>query len=157
MTQQNLNTTSEASDRELVITRIFNAPRTLVFKAWTDPQHKQHWHAPQGFTVTDVTYNLKPGGSYRACLNAPDGTKHWVCGTYKVIKEPEKLVFTHGWEDENGECPHETLVTVTLTDLGDKTRMDFHQAIFESIESRDGHRMGWDSTFERLSAYLETL
>ncbi|HEU5048428.1 MAG TPA: SRPBCC domain-containing protein [Rickettsiales bacterium] len=151
------NNTSVIADRELVITRIFNAPRTLVFKAWSDPEHKKHWHGPEGFTVTDATANFKPGGSYRACLNAPDGTKHFVCGTYKVIKAPEKLVFTHGWEDENGECPYETLVTITFTDLGEKTRMDFHQAIFQSTESRDGHSMGWNSTFDRLGTYLETL
>lgn len=143
------------SECELTITRRFKAPRTLVFKAWTTPEHLAHWSGPHGFTTPHHSMDLRPGGAYRACLRAPDGTEHWVQGVYREIAEPERLVFTHAWEDANGKPGHQTLVTVTFAEQGGQTLMTFHQAEFESVESRDGHRGGWTGSFERLEAYLE--
>jgi uncharacterized protein YndB with AHSA1/START domain len=142
---------------ELVITRIFDAPRALVFKAWADPKHLAHWSGPRGFTSIGDKMDFRPGGAYRACLRAPDGTENWVRGVYREIVEPERLVFTHAWEGEGGKPGPETLVTVTFADHAGQTEMRFHQAFFESKESRDGHREGWSSSFERLAEYLATL
>jgi len=144
-----------AADRELVITRIFKAPRDLVFAAWTQPEHLAHWSGPKGFTVTQDRMDLKPGGFYRACLHAPDGGDHWVQGVYREISPPERLVFTHAWEGEDGKPGLETLVTVTLAEEGAHTRMTFHQAVFDSAASRDGHAGGWQQSFERLAAHVE--
>ena len=143
------------SERTLTITRLFKAPRALVFKAWTTPEHLAHWSGPQGFTTPHHSMDLRPGGAYRACLRAPDGSEHWVQGVYREIAAPERLVFTHAWEDANGHPGHQTLVTVTFAEHDGQTMMTFHQAEFDSAESRDGHEGGWSSSFERLAAYLE--
>ena len=145
------------SDRELLITRIFDAPRALVFEAWTDPKHLARWSGPRGFTTTQDKMDLWPGGAYRACLHAPDGSDHWVRGVYHEIVQPERLVFTHAWEDEGGTPGPETVVTVTFADHGGKTEMTFHQAVFESVASRDGHMGGWSESFQRLAEHLESL
>jgi uncharacterized protein YndB with AHSA1/START domain len=144
-------------DRELWITHVFDAPRDLVFKAWTDPVHLARWSGPRGFTASHSTMDIRPGGAFRSCLRSPEGVEHWVRGIYREIVEPERLVFTHAWEDSTGTPGLETLVTITFADHGRKTSMTFHQAIFASIESRDGHQGGWTSSFERLGAYLVTL
>jgi uncharacterized protein YndB with AHSA1/START domain len=144
-------------DRELVITRTFDAPRTLVFEAWTKPEHLAHWSGPHGFTTTQDKMDLRPGGAYRACLHAPDGRDHWVRGVYREIVEPERLVFTHAWENEDGQPGPETVVTVTFEDRGGRTEMRFHQATFETSASRDGHQGGWSESFERLTEHLAKL
>ena len=148
---------ASTTERELVIMRIFNAPRSLVFRAWTDPMHLMHWPGPRGFTATADKFDCRPGGLFRTCLHAPDGTDYWVRGTYLEVDEPERLVFTHGWEDAYGKPGPETVVTVTFADQNGKTLMRFHQAIFESVASRDGHGDGWTQSFDRLEEYLATL
>jgi uncharacterized protein YndB with AHSA1/START domain len=144
-------------ERVLEITRTFDAPRALVFAAWTQPRHLAQWSGPRGFTASQDYMDLRPGGAYRACLKAPDGTEHWVRGVYREVVEPERLVFTHAWEREDGEPGPETVVTVTFAERGRGTEMTFHQAIFESVEARDGHRGGWSSSLDRLAEYLGTL
>lgn len=143
-----------AGERELVITRLFKAPRDLVFKAWADPEHLAHWPGPKGFTASADKFDCSPGGFYRTCLHAPDGSDHWVRGTYLEVSPPERLVFTHAWEDENGRPGPETIVTVTFKDADGQTRMRFHQAVFASTASRDGHEGGWNQSFDRLEVYL---
>jgi uncharacterized protein YndB with AHSA1/START domain len=141
---------------ELIIVRTFNAPRELVFAAWTEPEHLAHWSGPAGFTSTQGEMDVRPGGRYRACLHAPDGTQHWVQGVYREIVPPSRLVMTHGWADPEGRVETETLVTVTLDEDGPgRTRMHFRQAGFGSRASRDGHDEGWRSSFERLAAHVD--
>ena len=145
-----------ASESELVITRVFDAPLALVFAAWTEPEHLARWSGPQGFTVPHRTMDLREGGRYRACLRSPEGAEHWVGGVYKTLQPPHRLVMTHAWEDEHGEPGPQTLVTVTLSEESPgKTRMHFRQSGFDSASSRDGHARGWASSFERLQALLE--
>ena len=138
---------------ELTITRIFDAPRELVFRAWTDPDQFARWLGPRGFEATSVTIDLRPGGRWRACIRAADGIEQWSSGTYREIVEPERLVFTFAWEsgDVAGE---QTVVTVTLADLGGKTELTFHQAGFSAVADRDTHRSGWASTLDRLAEFL---
>ena len=150
-------TVERKSDRELVVTRTFNGPARIVFEAWTRPEHLARWSGPQGFTTTEDKMDLRPGGAYRACLHAPDGRDHWVQGVYREIVEPERLVFTHAWEDEDGRPGPETVVTVTFEDRGNRTEMRFHQAFFETTASRDGHQSGWSESFQRLAEHLATL
>ncbi|MBF2047013.1 MAG: SRPBCC domain-containing protein [Elainella sp. C42_A2020_010] len=142
------------SERELTITRIFDAPRSLVFQVWTQPEHFARWLGPKDFTTTFCQMDVRLGGTYRACIQSPEGTNHWMQGIYQEIVEPERLVFTFAWEDEQGKPKHQTLVTVTLTEQGRKTLMTFHQAIFESVESRNSHQTGWTECFDRLEVYL---
>ncbi|GAB4182336.1 MAG: SRPBCC domain-containing protein [Coleofasciculaceae cyanobacterium] len=149
--------TIATSERELTITRVFNAPRSLVFKVWTQPEHFSRWLGPKDFTTIGCQMNVQVGGMYRACIRSPEGNDHWMQGVYREITEPERLVFTFAWEDENNQPKHETLVTVTFEEHDNKTLMTFQQAIFESIESRDSHNTGWSECFDRLATYLTAL
>src|SRR3712207_2230102 len=106
--------TIATSERELTITRVFNAPRSLVFKVWTQPEHFSRWLGPKDFTTIGCQMNVQVGGMYRACIRSPEGNDHWMQGVYREITEPERLVFTFAWEDENNQPKHETLVTVTF-------------------------------------------
>jgi uncharacterized protein YndB with AHSA1/START domain len=144
-----------SAERVLVITRIFDAPRRLVFKAWTDPAYLVHWLGPQGFTGTIVKMDVRPGGAYHFHLRGPEGDDHWAQGVYREIVEPERLVMTRNWADAHGHpTSPETLLTVTFEEDNGKTRLTLHQAIFESVTARDLHRGGWTSSLERLAAYL---
>jgi uncharacterized protein YndB with AHSA1/START domain len=98
--------------------------------------------------------DLRPGGAYRVCLHGPDGTDHWLQGVYQEIVPPERLVFTHCWEDESGRAGPETVVSVSLIERNGKTDMVFHQAFFETQASREGHEGGWSESFERLARHL---
>lgn len=146
---------ASASTSELAITRIFEAPRRMVFRAWTDPEQMGRWAAPRGFTRGEASSDVRVGGAYRACIRSPEGEDHWVHGEYREIVEPERLVMTHGWLDEQGRPGHMTLVTVTFEELGPRTtRMNFLQTGFDSVASRDGHDQGWTSSFEQLVEML---
>ncbi|MFI5014533.1 MAG: SRPBCC domain-containing protein [Hyphomicrobiales bacterium] len=147
--------TAEAAERELVITRVFDAPRELVFKAWTDPAQARHWMGPRGFTATHAEGELRPGGAWRACLRRDEtGEELWQGGVYREVVEPERLVFTFAWDGEDGRPGHETLVTITFAEQAGKTSMTFRQAVFETVAQRDGHLGGWTNTFERLAEQL---
>lgn len=148
------NADPQPTDRELIITRVFDAPRSLIFKVWTEPKHLVHWWGPKGFTLPTCTMDFRLGGAYRFCMRSPEGTDHWLQGVYREIMEPERLVFTQAWEDAEGKPKHETLVTVIFADQGGKTLLTFHQGVFESVTSRDEHEGGWSSAFELLTEYL---
>jgi uncharacterized protein YndB with AHSA1/START domain len=146
----------DTAARELVVTRIIDAPRDIVFSAWADPKQAAQWWGPQGFTTISCDMDVRPGGAYRACMRSPEGTQHCRRGRYREVVKPERLVFTFAWEDANGNPGHETLVRVTFADLGGKTELTLHQAIFDTVGACDAHRAGWTSTLERFAEYLGT-
>jgi uncharacterized protein YndB with AHSA1/START domain len=142
------------TDLDLTITRVFDAPRDLVFEVWTNPDHLAKWFGPTGYTVPSCTTKLVEGGAWRACIHSEaEGVERWVSGVYHEIRRPERLVLSFAWEEAGGG--HDTLVTVTFSDLDGKTEMTFHQAIFETEADRDGHEDGWRSAFDDLHDYLE--
>src|ERR1700722_13458834 len=146
----------ESTEQELVITRLFNAPRELVFECWTEPEHLQHWQgAPRGFTVASYDSDIRPGGFFRICMRSPEGVDRWVEGGYREMVKPERLVFTHVWLDA-GRKPagKETLVTITLAERDGSTELTLRQSGFTSVESRDGHKYGWSSALDVLADYL---
>jgi uncharacterized protein YndB with AHSA1/START domain len=145
---------TQTEERELVITRVFDAPRRLVFKAWTEPEHLARWWGPQGFTTPFCEMDVRPGGAFRFGMRSPQGTDHWLRGVFREIVEPERLVCTWAWEDEQRKPRHETLLTVTLVEHDDKTRLTLRQAVFESVTSRDAHQGGWASALDCLAEYL---
>jgi uncharacterized protein YndB with AHSA1/START domain len=147
----------DAAERELVVTRIIDAPRSLVFKAWTEPEHVARWWGPQGFTTTSCEMDIRPGGAYRVCMRSPQGTDHWKRGVYREIAPPDRIVFTFSWEDVDGKPGHELLTTVTFAEHGTKTKLTLHQAVFETVERRDDHRGGWTSCLERFADYIATI
>jgi uncharacterized protein YndB with AHSA1/START domain len=143
-------------DRELVITRTFEAPRHRVFQAWTEPSQVARWWGPQGFTTTHCDMDIRPGGAFRVCMRSPEGADYWKQGVYREIVEPERLVFTFAWEDAEGKPDHQTLVTVTFAEQGGKTKLTLHQAVFDTVDARNEHQRGWASCLERFAEYLAT-
>jgi uncharacterized protein YndB with AHSA1/START domain len=148
--------TTQPEDLELVVTRIVNAPRRLVFQAWTVPEQVARWWGPQGFVTTHCDMDIRPGGAFRLCMRSPDGTDYWKRGVYREIVAPERIVFTFAWEDAEGKPGHELLTTVTFADAGAGTRLTLHQARFETVERCQDHRTGWTSCLERFAEYMLT-
>jgi uncharacterized protein YndB with AHSA1/START domain len=145
---------TSTAETELVITRVFDAPRALVFKAWTDADRAARWWGPQGFTTESCTMDVRVGGAWRLSMRSPEGTLHTKRGVYREIVPPERLSFTYAWEDAEGNPGHEMLVTVSLTEEDGKTRLVLHHTRFESVAARDTHRGGWTSCMERFAEYL---
>jgi uncharacterized protein YndB with AHSA1/START domain len=146
--------TGRATERALVIERVLNAPRALVFQAWTDREHLRQWLGPRWHPARELTMDVRPGGRWRACLRSIDtGNDLWVGGVYREIVPPERLVFTFAWEEE-GERGLETVVNITLTERDGKTHMTMRQTPFQSDGEHDGHRGGWTSSFDRLDDLL---
>ena len=161
---------SEKLDRtpaahELCITRTFDAPRELVWRAWTDPQMAKQWSGPKQWPAFHVELGKKPGDRWRIGLRgfAP-GTdtpvEMWQGGILRQIDPPRLLVYTYAWESrasvgllDDGD-PHETTITVRLEEQDGKTTMHFHQAFFATVAERDGHNGGWSSSFERLEEFV---
>jgi uncharacterized protein YndB with AHSA1/START domain len=138
------------SDRELLIMRVFDAPRELVFEAWTKPEHLMKWWGPAEYPASSITADVRPGGRWRHSLRSvDDGSMLWHEGEFREVVPPERLVFTFAWDGDN-----ETIVTVTFENQGGKTLMTFHQAPFDSVTTRDSHIEGWKSCFDRLEGHL---
>jgi uncharacterized protein YndB with AHSA1/START domain len=145
---------ADATDRQLIVTRVIDAPRPLVFKAWIEPEHVARWWGPQGFTTTFCDMDIRPGGNFRCCMRSPEGTDHWKRGVYREIVAPERIVFTFAWEDAAGNPGHELLTTVSFAEHGTKTKLTLHQAVFETVETCNGHLRGWTSCLERFAEYM---
>jgi uncharacterized protein YndB with AHSA1/START domain len=145
-----------ANDRELIITRVFNVARSLLFRMWTDAEHTVHWMAPPGLTIMFNEADVRPGGTWRVGMRGPDGAELWVGGVYREVVPPERLAFTHAWDGAGGKPGPETLVTVTFADRNGRAEMTFRQSGFDSVESRDGHAGGWGQCFDLLDDYLRT-
>ena len=148
------NVAMGSAELELVITRVFDAPRSLVFRAWTDADMQAGWLGPNGFTTISCEIDARPGGRYRLGMRAPDGTAHWLCGVCREIIEPELLVSTSAWEGPYGKLGPETLLRLTFEDLEGKTRLTLRQTGFDSVPAREAHRGGWTSNLDRLAEYL---
>jgi uncharacterized protein YndB with AHSA1/START domain len=148
---------ASSADRELVMTRLIDSPRRLVFRAWTEPGQVARWWGPQGFVTTHCDMDIRPGGAFRCCMRSPEGTDYWKRGVYREIVEAERIVFTFAWEDADGTPGRELLTTVTFADEGAKTRLTLHQAEFETVERCEDHRTGWTSCLERFAEYMVTV
>jgi uncharacterized protein YndB with AHSA1/START domain len=144
----------ESAARVLIITRLFDAPRRLVFQAWTKPEYLVRWFGPKDFTLPFCEVDFRPGGAYRVCMRSPEGVDHWLWGVYREIVEPERIVFTWDREDENGQPRFNTVVTVTFAEQAGKTMLTLHQALFATVADRDEHMGGWTECLERLTNYV---
>lgn len=138
--------------------RAFDAPRALVWSAWSRPEILVLWMGPVEWPAFSVTSDFRVGGAWRIGLRSPDtGEELWQGGVYREIVEPERLVFTFRWEGENHEDGPavDTLVTVRLSETDDgRTVMDFTHEGLKNERSLAGHRHGWASTVDRLEAWL---
>ena len=146
---------STSADRELVVSRLIDAPRALVFRAWTQPEHIARWWGPQGYTTIFCDMDIRIGGRYRFGMRSPGGTEHWKVGVFRELVEPERVVFTFAWEAPDGTPGHELLTTVTFTEQDGQTLLTLRQAEFETIDGRDDHGRGWTSCLERFAEYMQ--
>jgi uncharacterized protein YndB with AHSA1/START domain len=156
----------QAKKTDLVITRIFNAPREQVWKAWTDPEHLKKWWGPAGYSCPDCTIDFRVGGKYLFSMQDSKGNKIWSTGEYREIIHPEKIVCTDSFADENGNVvssehygmygvPMEMIVTVILEDENGKTKMTMIHAGLPAGEQYDGATAGWDTSFDKLAESLK--
>lgn len=158
---------SQAATGELVIERVFDAPRELVWRAWTEPEHFMQWWGPEGFTTPHCTIDLRVGGHLHFCMHSDEYGDFWAGGVFYEVDPPAKLVYGDYFADEAGnrvspsyynmspEFPEETLTTLTLEDLGEgRTRMTLHQALPSSVAEQAGASGGWSQSFDKLAAYL---
>ena len=148
----------ETAARAFTITRVFDAPRELVFAAWTNPEHLAQWWGPHGVTtpLSTISADVRPGGTWRATMIRDDnGRRYPMGGEYIEVSPPERLVFTWGDAEDMDDPAGASVVTVDLADLGGKTRMRFHQAGFSVTEERENVRDGWSEAFERLGRVVE--
>ena len=140
----------------LQMQRHFDAPRALVWRAWTNPEVMVLWLGPVEWPAVSASQDLRVGGAWRACLRSPDtGQDLWQGGVYREIVPEERLDFTFKWDESHEDGPPvDTLVTVQLSDVPGGTLMDVTHEGRKSEQSLVGHRHGWTSTFERLEAFL---
>jgi uncharacterized protein YndB with AHSA1/START domain len=145
----------KAAHRELAITRIFDAPRELVFKAWTDPKRLQRWWGPKGFTNPVCEVDVRPGGAILIHMRGPDGVIYPMTGVFHEIVAPERLVFSSSALDKNGNPLFEVLTTVTFSEHGGKTKLTLHasvaKATAEAARHLAGMDQGWNQSLDRLA------
>ena len=119
--------------QELTFTRVFHAPRSLVFKAWIEPERLAQWWGPRNFTNPRCELDARAGGAIRIDMRGPDGTVYPMGGTFREVVEPEKLVFTAtAVMDADGNPQLETLNTITLTELNGKTTLTLHVKVLKA-------------------------
>lgn len=161
MANSSISTTQ--SDREIVITRVFDAPRDLVWQAWTDPAHIAQWWGPKGFTTRVDEMDLRPGGQSRYVMVGPDGTEYPVKGVFRELVPLERIVAT----DEFGEgydqitdidLPQGMVTTILFEDLGNQTKLTL-QILHPTAEERRKHEAmgviaGWNSSLDCLADHL---
>jgi uncharacterized protein YndB with AHSA1/START domain len=146
--------------REVVIRRVLNAPRELVFAVWTDASHVSRWWGPNGFTTPLCEIDARVGGAIRIDMRASDGTVYPMTGVFQEVVPPERLVFTTTPLDPSGKPLFETLNIVTFTEQNGKTAVTVRTRATtwtaQSAPYLQGMEMGWTQTVERLAGYAES-
>ncbi|MFC6100550.1 SRPBCC family protein [Olivibacter domesticus] len=156
----------EQLKKELFITHLFDAPREMVFRAWTDPEQLNHWYAPDGCTIEFKTIEVKEGGTFHSCIHDPIHGDCWIKGVYQEVIFPERLVFSmvltneYGYSVESIEVgkpddwPKETITTVTFTAIKNQTKLSIHQTVPEEDAKQTGAYQSWIKMFNRLNILL---
>lgn len=157
---------TESGERELVITRVFDAPRELVWKAWTEPERTKKWWGPKGFTSPVSKIDLRVGGKHLNCMRSPEGKDYWSTGVYREIVAPERLVMTDSFADAEGnvvpatyygmsaDFPLELQVTVTFEEHEGKTKMTLRHVGIPAGEMSELTGAGWNESFDKLAESL---
>lgn len=145
-------------EQELVLIRVFDAPRELVFRAWTDPKRVAQWWGPHGFTNPVCELDPRPGGTIRIHMRGPDGNVYPMTGVYQEVVEPERIVFTSAALDDKGNPMFEVLTTVTWAEQGGKTKQVMRARVIKTTPQAApyiaGMEQGWTQSLERLTAYV---
>ena len=138
------------SEPRLHLTRVLDAPRERVFRAWTDPEELKRWWGPRGYVTRSAEIDLRAGGNYRLGMaKLPDGPTFYLTGTFTLVEPPTHLAYTWRWEAEPEQG--ETLVTVTFRDLSrESTEVTVTHERFPSEKIADDHARGWAGCLDRL-------
>jgi uncharacterized protein YndB with AHSA1/START domain len=146
------------AEREIEITRVFDAPRALVFKAWTDPKQLMQWWGPKGFTNPVCEVDARVGGKWHIVMRAPDGNEFPCRGEYLEIAEPERLVFTNNAIDKEGNHVIDGLTTVIFAEQDGRTKLTLKTRgvamVAYAATYLKGMEAGWTQSLERLDAYV---
>ena len=137
----------------LKVSRVFDAPRERVFRAWTDPRVLEKWWGPPGFSCPLAQVDLRTGGAYRLGMKPPQGETFYLGGTFREVRPPERLVYTWQWEEDT-EGTGETLVTVEFKDLGARTEVVLTHERFPDAGAVRRHGDGWNGCLESLAHLL---
>jgi uncharacterized protein YndB with AHSA1/START domain len=157
---------SSTCENEIVITRLFDAPRDLAWRVWTEPELVKQWWGPKNYTSPSATSDLRVGGKYLYCMRSPDGKDFWSTGVYKEIVRPERIVCTDSFADEKGnvvpatyygmstDFPAELLVTVTFEVQATRTRLTLRHTGLLPGETSDATRAGWNESLDKYASVL---
>ncbi|RYY67336.1 MAG: SRPBCC domain-containing protein [Chitinophagaceae bacterium] len=163
-----INKTVTPAEGDIFITRIFDAPRQLVFNAWVDVEHLKNWYAPEGCSINFEHINVKNGGTFHSVIRTPTGYVCWCTGTYMEVTPFERIIFTMTNADEQGrpltaedagkdpEWPVETIVTLTFEEIeAGKTKFTLHQTASQEVAKRTGAYQGWEQMLDNLAVLVE--
>jgi uncharacterized protein YndB with AHSA1/START domain len=163
---------AETECADFVISRVFDAPRDLLWKCFAEPERMNEWFGPKGSVIVASTMDFRVGGIYHGAMRDPNGRVMWAKFVYREIVAPKRLVWVHSFSDDAGGLtrhplsptwPLELLTTVTFEDApGGKTNLTLRWSPLNATDeenktfaaARDGMTQGWTGTFERLAAYL---
>jgi uncharacterized protein YndB with AHSA1/START domain len=153
-----IGNTALANEATVTITRVLNAPRALVWAAWTDPKQMAQWWGPRGFTNPVCELDLRVGGRIRIDMRAPDGTVYPMTGTFRDVYVPARLVFMAEARDHSGKALLESLTTVTFAEEGGKTRLTVHAHAVGlapiAPQMLAGMEAGWTQSIDKLEELL---
>ena len=162
---------SPTTSKPFVISRTFVAPRTLVWDAWTKPEHLARWMSPKGMAPAVTRMDLRPGGCYHYSLKMPQGGEMWGKWVLREVVPPERLVWEHAFSNPEGgltrhpmapNWPLQMLSVATFAEAAVKTTVTLHWTTLNATPSEQktfddahgGMTGGWTGTFEQLEAYL---
>jgi len=157
----------KAKQKELFITHLFDAPREIVFRAWTDPEQLIQWYAPDGCSIEFKAIDVREGGYFHFCIHDPVHGPCWVKGIYLEIIPDQKLVLTMVMSNETGDSvssikagktedwPEEQITTVTFDSIGIQTKVAIHQTVSEEEAKKTGAYQSWIKMFNKLNLLLK--
>ena len=152
--------------QELVITRTFDAPRELVWKAWSEPKRNMRWWGPEHFTAPIIEIDFRVGGAYHFCMRSPEGQDYWTTGVFREIVPMERIVYTDAFADAKGirvpashygmgdDWPEELLVTLTFEEHAGKTKFTLRQVGIPGSMMLEMARQGWNGSLDKLAESL---
>lgn len=158
--------TNNACEGEIVITRLLDAPRELVWRTWTEPELVRQWWGPKNFTSPSCRIDLRVGGVYLFCMRSPDGRDYYSTGVYREIVKPERIICTDSFADEKGNVvpatyygmspafPAEMLVTVSFEVQAGRTRLTLRHAGLPAGEMSDLTKAGWNESLDKFGNAL---
>ena len=154
----NRDRTTAQTQRAIVITRVFDVPRELVWKAWTEPEHFARWYGPKGFSTPVCRIDLRVGGKYLNCMRSPEGQDFWTTGVFREIVAPERLVMTASRADKDGnvdaDWPGETQISVTFEEDDGRTKVTLEHVGMPAGTGRDMAEAGWNESLDKLADVL---